>query len=622
MKIVLSAECLEPTRWIEKLLSDSYFSRRFAVWSILIILCLTCALRLWRSDSFGIGHGYYSAAAVNMLQSPANFFFVVADAGRVTVDKTPISLWLQSLSAGLIGVSGFALILPSIFANCLSICILYRLLAQDFGRMAGLIAAFVLATTPVSIAVDRSNVADSILILTMLIAAWGFLRAIHQSSLSNILLAGALVGVAFNVKMLQAFIALPAFYAAYFFSAKAGWWRKFQQLIVASLMIVIVSASWLTIVQLTPAEQRPYIGSTRTNSAFELVFGYSALYRFLGSDQYYALFGEEAPTRTSTVVSVEIGAPGPLRFFQKELGNEMAWLLPFAFWSMIILFASSKPKFPLTKQHRALMLWGLWLVAGMIVLSSLHTLHAFYLATLVPALAALIGIGAREIWQVVQERRALGIGIAYTALLSTLAFQYILASNYPVNLWVLLLLSSVGIALLLIATLRQWQWIGISAYLFSLLLIPFVWGLATAIERFDVTVPVAYEARDTVVTRADLGINLVEGELSISDLVQRDENRSYDLVVSNQGFGAHVTMLTDLRVLYLGGFSGNDPIYSLATFAKMLEAGEIAFVLETSQDPEIMSYVATVCTQVRVVIEPHTDPSTGVISGGAILYQC
>ena len=572
------------------------------------IILFAFGLRLWRTDNFEFGHLYYSATAVNMLESPKNFFFLAADAGGVTVDKTPISLWLQSLSVAFIGVSGFSLIIVSIFCNSLSIAVLYRMISREFGYSAGLVAALVLATTPISISVDRTNVADSVLYLSMLIATWGFLWAIRQPTMRHVMIAAALMGVAFNVKMLQAFVALPALYGAYLFGASGGWWLKVRQMIAATLVLIFVAASWLTVVELVPKDQRPYIGSTRNNSTLELVFGYSALFRFLGAERYYELLGEEPVSTQSGGASPEIGSPGLLRFFQKELGNELSWLLPFAAWSMIFLLTSGRLKFPLSKEHRAVMVWGGWLLPGIFVMSNLQFLHAFYLATLAPPLAALVGIGYVYI---IKSPRL----IAYATLISTVMFQLFLVTYYDVQ--VIFFVIALGVCLGLLMFTKHHL-----AYLLSLLLIPVFWGIATAQARYDLIAPTAYAGQQNIVTYADLALNLVEGDYAVTDILQRNDAVKYDLVVSNQGFGSEITMRTNLRILYLGGFTGKDPIYTLDEFISMVDGGEVGFVLSTGQHPEMMQYVAAVCEHVRDVIPPYVNPRTSETTSGIILYQC
>ena len=71
--------------------------------------------------------------------------------------------------------------------------------------------ALFMALAPISVAVNRTNTMDTFLVLTLMLAAWALLRACETGRTRTLLGAMALVGVGFNVKMLAAFVVLPAF---------------------------------------------------------------------------------------------------------------------------------------------------------------------------------------------------------------------------------------------------------------------------------------------------------------------------------------------------------------------------------------------------------------------------
>ena len=247
------------------------------------VVLLSIGLHFYNLQSIGNANTYYTAAVKSMLQSWHNFFFVAAEpGGSVTVDKPPLGLWIEAAFAAVLGVSGFSVVLPNLLAGVLSVPLLYQLVKKYFGAGAGLLAALVLAVTPVSLAVDRNNTIDGMLIFTLLLAAWAFITATETGRLRYLLLGAFLVGLGFNIKMLQAFLPLPAFYALYFFGSKIKWPRKLLNLGLASLLLVIVSLAWAVAVDLTPASQRPYVGSSTGNSEMELIFGYNGINRLLG----------------------------------------------------------------------------------------------------------------------------------------------------------------------------------------------------------------------------------------------------------------------------------------------------------------------------------------------------
>jgi 4-amino-4-deoxy-L-arabinose transferase-like glycosyltransferase len=75
---------------------------------------------------------------------------------------------------------------------------------------------------------------------------------------------------------------LPAFYALYFFGAKTGWWRKILNIGISGILLLVVSLSWAIAVDLAPADQRPYIGSSENNTVMELIVGHNGLSRLFG----------------------------------------------------------------------------------------------------------------------------------------------------------------------------------------------------------------------------------------------------------------------------------------------------------------------------------------------------
>ena len=244
------------------------------------IILLSVFLHFSNLGSIGDANTYYTAAVKSMTQSFSNFFFVAAEpGGSVSVDKPPLGLWVEALFALVLGVSGFSTSLPNMLAGVFSVPLLYALVSRYSGKLAGLLAALVLVITPVALATDRNNTMDGLLVFVLLLAAWAFVRATESGKLAWLLLGAFIVGLGFNIKMLQAFLPLPAFYALYFFGAKTGWGRKIIYLGLATVLLLVVSFSWAIAVDLTPAELRPYVGSSEDNTVMELIVGHNGLSR-------------------------------------------------------------------------------------------------------------------------------------------------------------------------------------------------------------------------------------------------------------------------------------------------------------------------------------------------------
>jgi 4-amino-4-deoxy-L-arabinose transferase-like glycosyltransferase len=251
--------------------------------ALVAIVLLAGILRFYDLSALGYVNAYYTAGVKAMLQSWHNFFFVAAEpGGSVSLDKPPVGFWLQAASAAVFGVNAFGVLLPQLLAGMASVVLLYHLVQRRFGQLAGLVAALALAITPVVVATDRNNTIDSTLVLTLLLAAWAFIKATEGGKLKFLLLGAGLVGIGFNIKMLEAYLPLPAFYALYFLGAPDRLLRKIASVAIATVLLLVISLSWITIVDLTPAGQRPYVGSSGTNSAWNLAIGYNGVQRLLG----------------------------------------------------------------------------------------------------------------------------------------------------------------------------------------------------------------------------------------------------------------------------------------------------------------------------------------------------
>ncbi|NBD24494.1 ArnT family glycosyltransferase [Paenibacillus glycinis] len=228
-------------------------------------------------------NAYYTTAVASMLQSFSNFFYGSLDsAGSVTVDKPPLTFWIQAAFAYVFGVHGWSVILPQALAGVGSVLLIYFILKPTFGVKAARIGSLVLALTPVLPSVSRTNNIDSMLVFALLVGTWLLFKGIRNHRAGTVVGAFAMIGVAFNMKMLQAYMVLPAFYLFYILAAKANWKRKTAVLAGATALMFLISISWAVVVDSIPADKRPYIGSSETNSVLNLAFGYNGVSRLTG----------------------------------------------------------------------------------------------------------------------------------------------------------------------------------------------------------------------------------------------------------------------------------------------------------------------------------------------------
>src|ERR1700735_1177610 len=248
---------------------------------------------------------FYGAAARSMSESWHDFIFGSFDpAGTVTVDKLPGALWMQALSLRVFGFHIWALVLPQVIEGVLTILVLYRAVRRLAGPAAGLIAAAALAVTPITVLLSRGNVSDSLLILLLVLAADATSAVLLTGSLRQLVLAGVWVGLAFQAKMIQAWLALPALAAGYLLAAPAAKLRtRCAHVALAGLVTAVVSLSWMTAVSLVPSQDRPYVDGSANDSVYTQVFDYNGLGRLTGNWKTLA------------------GPPSPLLIAAAESGN-------------------------------------------------------------------------------------------------------------------------------------------------------------------------------------------------------------------------------------------------------------------------------------------------------------
>lgn len=362
---------------------------------------------------FGIWHGasaniYYAAAVKSMLQNFHNFFFLAFDPGGfVSVDKPPAALWLQALFALAFGLHDWSLILPQALAAVATAAVLYRTVARAFGFFSGLLAAAALGVTPVFIALARSSNVDSVLLLVMTLAASQLLRAAETGRTRHLLAAMALAGLGYNVKMLAAFMILPAFYVTWLWASKGRLRARAGRLLAATGLLLAVALSWSLAVDLTPAADRPYVGSSRDNSEIGLALGYNGAQRLVpgllgrpSAEKSAAASSDTAAAADSLNRLTEVGQPGPLRLLDRELGSQISWFWPAALLGAGAALAELWRRRRRDPRFLHLLFW-LSALFPMVIYYDFSTgyIHRYYLGMLAPCLAALTGIGVGWLWR-------------------------------------------------------------------------------------------------------------------------------------------------------------------------------------------------------------------------------
>ena len=616
-----------------------WFARhRFALGGILLI---SIVMNFYQLGKNGFG-SYYPAAVLSMMDNWHNFFFAAYDPGGfVSIDKPPVGFWLEVASAKLFGFNSVSILLPQALAGVLSVWLLYYLVRRHFGVVAGLLAALALALNPISILTNRNVTIDSTLTLVLLLGAWTVLKAAETGRLRWLLLTAFIVGIGFNIKMLEAYLVVPAYGLLYLLAAPHSLRKRIGHLALAGVLLLAVSLSWVVAVDLTPASQRPYVGSTQDNSELGLALGYNGIQRLLGSFRGGSSanrfpngappsgntgrngtsstpgtppnFGNGGSTNARGIRAgqqppsggsggagglFDIGTPGPLRLFIQPLAGQIAWLLPFALLGAVALAWQRRPRLQSDRKQQSLLLWGMWLLTMGIFFSVASFFHQYYMTLMAPAIAALFGIGVVTMWQ--DYRRGGWRGwLLPIALVATVAEQVYILSQYPT--WgqrlipPLVVLGGIAVGALIIARIaprlhltapgRRFLVPALTAGVLVLMLAPTVWAASPILTSTQADTLVAGPTQTT-----SFGGNVGGGQSAnassdaalIRYLEDHQGTAKYLVaVLSSKGADA-IILATNKPVMTLGGFSGSDPILTTSQLAALVESGQVKYFLLSS----------------------------------------
>ncbi len=357
---------------------------------LVAVLALTAVLDLWDLGRNGWANTYYSAAVRSMTSSWHDFLFASLDkSGLMTVDKPPLALWVQALSARVFGFHPLALLVPQALMGVAAVGLLYDLTARRFGRAAGFVAALLLATTPITVAVARHNNPDELLILCSVAALWLAVRGMESGRSHWLLCSAVAIGLGFETKMGVALMVLPGIAAAWLYLAPRGRRAAVRDLLAAGFVLVLVAGAWPLLVELTPASQRPWISGTSDNRIISLILGYNGIGRISGQAG-----GPQAFGGGGTMFG---GPTGPLRLLQSGLGDQAGWLLGFALAAILVLLIRSRLRRSDPRSGWLIAVGGAFLTTAVVFSFAGGIFHPYYVSLLAPFSAALVGAGAAQL---------------------------------------------------------------------------------------------------------------------------------------------------------------------------------------------------------------------------------
>jgi 4-amino-4-deoxy-L-arabinose transferase-like glycosyltransferase len=566
--------------------------------ALLVIAAAAAWSYAWRATRPVNIEIYYAAAVRSMSMSLPNFFFGAFDPARtITLDKLPGAFWLQAISAALFGAHTWALVLPQVVEGTATVLVLYRVVRRQAGPVAGLIAAGILAISPATVALNRGNISDTLMILLAVLAADSVTVAASTGRWRPLLLAGVWVGLAFQAKMLEAWLILPALAACYLLAAPGSWRQRVSRCGAMVALAAAVSLSWMSLVTIWPSGSRPYIDGSTDNSAFQQVFVYNGLGRL-----------DQATPDQLLNKTIRLGipmSPPPSwhRLLTGELGRDTAWLLAAALIALIAgLAARRRPRTDLTRA--GLLLWGIWLLTLFAAFSAVATINTYYVAALSPAVAALLGIGLVLAWQ---DRARLWSPLALLAAVAATAgyAEWLLpGSGTGLPGWlrpVLVVLSAVAACCLAACWQRRSAVLAAASGALSaaaVLIVPAAAAVAVAtsgLGPFETPFEPAAETARIVAFQA-AGFDVQQ---ALAALERGNAAEPYLMATQTSALAAPFIWASGQEVVPIGGFTGTIPSPTLATLQHLISTNFVRTFLQspTTTDPRLI-WVARNCLHI------------------------
>jgi 4-amino-4-deoxy-L-arabinose transferase-like glycosyltransferase len=589
-------------------------------WALLALITLgAAALRL-----IAIGRvetdPFYDAAVRSMGLSWHNFFFGAYEPGAsVSIDKPPVDLWLQVATVKLFGFTSTTLKLPEAIAGIAAVPVLFVAVRRIWSATAGLAAAAALAVVPVDVITSRSDTMDGVMMLLIVVALVFFVRACETGRTPWLLAGAAMLGVAFDVKILESLVALPGLAALVLLGFPGTLRARALKLAAAAAIYVVFALAWLGATLLAPANDRPWaIGSTN-GSAWNAVFVFNGTERLGGKSpepqftQYEP--GHKYPVATQSERDhIPIVPPSPTRLLARigplsgeRLGLELlAGLLlgiPALLWSIRRRRESDadddEDEGARTRTLRIAVAAALavWLLTGIVLFSHMARLHPRYVEGLVPPVAATLGIGAA--WAS-RPRGALRAAVLAITLAIVVFYGERLLYGTPLEWWVSLLAALLALGCAALArvpavprTLRRaLAPAGVLALtLCSVLAIP----LGTDITAI----------KNHVTDAGYVGALPVEELNSISSYLRAHQDGARYEVAAQSATQIGALIVKDVRPVVILTSYGARSFTSVTKLKDLIAAGEVRYAFLNSPCPRRLAAKNPACSPAAKWIRAH-----------------
>jgi 4-amino-4-deoxy-L-arabinose transferase-like glycosyltransferase len=598
---------------------------RWQPWALATICLIAGVLYVWNIASGSYGNSFYTAAVKSMSHGFTNFLFGSFDPyGVITVDKPPMALWPQVFSVWIFGFHGWAVLLPQAAEGVATVFVLHRTVRRWAGEHVALLAAALLALTPITVAINRDNNPDTLLVLLVVLGAYAFTQAVAQEQARRrtawLLWCAFFIGCAFVTKMLEAWIVVPAVALAYLAGTTGPVKRRILDMLGAGVVLFVSSFWWTALHDWWPGA-KPYMGGSTDGTAWNLIFGYNGFGRIFGEGfgrggtGARSAGGAGMPQVPRAISELMGGNTGLTRMFGSLVGGQISWLLPAALLILaVVAFTGAYhmgAKLPGDPPRRAgWTLWGGWLIVTALVFSYAQGIwHPYYTTMLAPPIAAICSAGAALLWRYYRGQGAAWLLLPLTVAI-TAGWAFALVSRDPAwqgwTRWAVLGTAVLAIGGFVLGRLsagqrRRLARPAIVLGLVSALLTPAVWSVATAEQHSSSGVMPAAGPQTALfgggrgralpagIQRAD-GFGTFTGKLTaqeggILDYARRhDGGAAITLAVEGGAQAASPFILgSNDMVIGMGGFSGTDNAPSVAQIQQWVATGKLKFILDAGR---------------------------------------
>ena len=550
---------------------------------------IAAIVQLWGLTSVGFGNAYYSAALRGMSSSWANFLYASFDGGGlVTVDKPPMALWVGVIFVKVLGFTPLGVLLPGALATIGSVVLVSRSVARTWGHLAAAVAGLTLAVTPVAVVIGRSNNLDATLVVLMVSAAVCAVRAAEHGRRGWLVAAALLAGCAVTTKMAAAFPVIPGLFAAYAWRAPISRRRRARDVALAALAFAVSATWWFALVELTPSQSRPYVGSSDHNSVVELAVDRNGVGQLAGTNPSSA--GDNPARRTPGGMfglGFSSGPPHPLRLINYELGTQIGWTVPMTL-AAIALAWNTRKQWSIV-EAASLVVFGSWFVIGAVGFSLTRgTVHPYYLANIAPPMAVLLGAG---VTRVSAQRKSVATLVAGGA--ATLVLQGRLLSRFdwldPPRIVVLLVVLA-GLAVAVRFRSKLASGAPAAALALTCSAVPMLWTASSIASARDAVLPYAMPVpvpqpylvdagRASPGVQPNGGVVFPVGshDRLVGYLRANRGGERWLVGVESAAAAEEIMITTGEAVAPLGGFRGSDDIVDESQWRGLISTGRLRY---------------------------------------------